>query len=266
MHHVYKTHTTVQCQVPKINTDTLVSFYSVCDCAGKGLCYNSTGFQPPDYVCEQEELAFLRRREMLAAGEFLGAKNIWRCGFDDGMLISYHESMVRERISAFVRHWQPHVVITHFPYPNWDNPPTCNGNCTDVNKRWDDLGYHPDHKRVGMHVLNTCYGSGSAADNNKLFNGLFDAAGLRAWQAEELYFFAISASQPITHYISMDEDTIHTKSTALAKHHSQYPTPPEESVRWVGERIAEAVVERGGDDGHRKSSAGLFYEAYQAFF
>ena len=148
-----------------------------------GKCYNrSTGaMQPDSYNCEPEELAFLRRQEMVAAGAALGTDTVWRCGYNDGMVISIHESEVRERIAAYVRAFEPDVILTHYPYPNFEAPQTCNGNCQG-DTRWDDLGYHPDHKRVGMHVLNACYGSGGAADNNKLFGDLYTAAGLQKWQ------------------------------------------------------------------------------------
>ena len=87
----------------------------------------------------------------------------------------------------YVRAFQPDVILTHYPYPNFEAPQTCNGRCADVgdnpSPRWDDLGYHPDHKRVGMHVLNACYGSGGASSNNKLFGDLYEAAGLKKWLA-----------------------------------------------------------------------------------
>ena len=86
-----------------------------------------------------------------------------------------------------MRAFQPDVILTHYPYPNFEAPQTCNGRCADVgdkpSPRWDDLGYHPDHKRVGMHVLNACYGSGGASSNNKLFGDLYEAAGLKKWLA-----------------------------------------------------------------------------------
>ena len=44
--------------------------------------------------------AYLRRQEMIAAGAALGTDTVWRCGYNDGMLISIHESDVRSRIAA----------------------------------------------------------------------------------------------------------------------------------------------------------------------
>ena len=105
-----------------------------------GRCYNSSGaYQPPSYRCESEELAILRRKEMLAAGRALGVKAVWRCGFGDGMLVSIQESAVRERTSAYARKFRPDIVISHCPYPNFQAPQTCNGRCTDEQRQWGDL-------------------------------------------------------------------------------------------------------------------------------
>jgi len=100
-----------------------------------GRCYDpATGdyrnsSAPGAAPCESEELAYLRRREMLAGGAALGASSVWRCGFGDGLLVDAHEALVRGRVAAYVRHFRPHVVLTHFPYPNFGAPQTCNGGC-----------------------------------------------------------------------------------------------------------------------------------------
>ena len=224
-----------------------------------GKCYDQHGkYRPVSYACETEELAFLRRREMLAAGAALGVEQVWRCGFGDGMLVSTHESAVRERISAFARRFRPFAVFSHYPYPNFRAPQTCNGKCTDERRRWDDLGYHPDHKRVGWHALNTFYGGGSAADNDILFPELSEAGGLAKWKPSELYFFALTADQPMTHYVPLSRQLVAAKANALAKHRSQYDGPPTASVEWIGRQIArEAQAPRG-----RVAIA----EGFQAFF
>eukprot|EP00039_Didymoeca_costata_P006708 m.92555 g.92555 ORF g.92555 m.92555 type:complete len:296 (+) comp13358_c0_seq2:320-1207(+) len=220
-----------------------------------GTCYNATGYQPPSYECEPEEIAYLRRQEMKAGAKALGAKKLWRCGFNDGMLISYHEEAVRSRISAYIRAFQPDIVLTHYPYPNFEAPQTCNGECPGVG--WDDLGFHPDHKRVGLHVLNACYGSGGSASNNLLFADLYEAAGLEKWQPSELYFFALTKSQPITHFTALSNQTMMAKAAALLNHKSQYTTSPLPSISWVASQVAkEANV----------SDKYQFVEGLQAFF
>ena len=232
-----------------------------------GRCYDpATGdyrntSEPGAIPCEHEELGYLRRAEMKAGGAALGARHVWRCGFGDGMLVSIMETVVRERVAAYVRHFRPHVVLTHYPYPNFEAPQTCNGGCggADNPSRWDDLGYHPDHKRAGWHVLNTVYGGGGAADNDHTFHELVDAGGLAKWQPQQLWFFALTAAQPITHYVPLDESMLARKSAALAKHHSQYDAPPTEAVRWVGATVAAQA--------QALTPGGVQYaEGFQGFF
>ena len=124
-----------------------------------GICYNplTKKPRPPEYVCEREERAYLRRQEMVAAGAVLGTDTVWRGGFQDGMLVGVHEGAVRERIAAYIRAFKPHIIVTHYPEPNFLAPPTCNGACVGANRGWDDLGYHPDHKSAGRHVLDAAY-------------------------------------------------------------------------------------------------------------
>jgi len=156
-----------------------------------GRCYNTTGARA-FYDCEKEELAFVRRRESKTAAAFLGVENVWRLGLGDGMSVAAHETRVRRALTAYVRHFKPHIIISHSPQPDWDAPPTCNGvveGCL-----WDDLGYHPDHQHVGQLVYTTVYGGGSAGDNDLVFGDLAIAAGLEKWKPEQLYFCADRAT------------------------------------------------------------------------
>ena len=246
----------------ELNLNVSVAYLVVTSGNAGGDCYDESGaYRPAEYECEPEEIAFLRRKEMKAAGAFLGVEHVWRCGFGDGMLISVHESMVRERISAYVRHFRPHVVLTHAPWANFATPPTCNGQCPDNTTlpnwghNWDDLGFHPDHQAVGSHVLNTLYSGGSSASNDKLFPELVEAGGLHAWKVSQTYYFGLTADV-ITHYVPLEEKTLKTKARACALHRSQYHAPPLEGVRWVSNQVAGAVG----------LPAGLFAEGFQGFF
>lgn len=242
-------------KIRELDLNVSVAYLVVTTGNAGGACYNMTtgAYQPKSYVCEREELAFIRRQEMKAAGHVLGTNLVWRCGFDDGMMVAYHESVVRERIAAFIRLFQPHIVVTHYPYPNFEAPQTCNGKCSPPSN-WDDSGYHPDHKTVGWHVLNTCYGGGSAAANNKLFEELREAGGLQEWNREELYFFALTRNQPMTHYVILSNASFKRKLESLGKHRSQYPEPPYEQVEFVGSTVAKEA-----------GIAGLA-EGFQGFF
>ena len=208
-----------------------------------GMCYDDTG----RYVCaeetDKETLALIRRQESIDAGAYLGVKTVYRLGMDDGLSIAYDETRVRRAISAYVRSYQPHIVLTHFPYPDFDIPPTCAGTCGDGETAgWGDMGFHPDHQHTGLMVYNALYGGGGSGDNNKLFHDLKDA-GVNGWRIEELYFFALSQNK-ISHYFELDENRLKQKVQALGLHKSQWAEPPEQWTRWL--RLSKQV-----DDGGR---------------
>lgn len=130
---------------------------------------------------------------------------------------------LRRRITAVVRMVKPHIVFTHYPYPNLAAQPTCNGDCP-APASWDDMGFHPDHQRVGWHAMNALYGGGSAAGNDLVFDDLA-FAGLLKWTIEELYFFAMPSTSgvaPITHYQVLDENLYEAKLQAILAHRSQF--------------------------------------------
>jgi LmbE family N-acetylglucosaminyl deacetylase len=172
-----------------------------------------------------------------------------------------HETLIRERMSAFVRKFRPDVVFTHFPEPNWRAPPSCNGFCKDGMAQWDDLGFHPDHKRAGLHAFDALYGGGSSASNDHLFPELSDAGGLHGWKTPELYFFALTRDQPMTHYVPLTEPLLETKAKALAMHKSQFPTDPIDGLRWVGRQVGAAAV-----SGAKSSSEAPMAEGFQGWF
>ena len=135
------------------------------------------------------------------------------------MVLSHHETSIRRAIAAVVRTAKPHAVVTHYPYPNLAAQPTCNGACH-APHNWDDMGFHPDHQRVGWHVLNTVYPSGGgAADNDLIFEDL-SFAGVQSWKVSELYFF-VEPGDTATHYLELDDELIARKQRAFGMHRSQ---------------------------------------------
>lgn len=216
-----------------------VSYLIVTSGNAGGHCYNTTNISH-FYTCEKEEIAFLRRKESLAAGSFLGASNVWRLGLDDGLSVAYHETRIRRAISAYVRHWQPHIVLSHSPYPDLKAPPTCNGLCP-APKNWDDLGFHPDHQHVGSLVFNSMYGSGSSVDNDLLFEDLNIAGQLPKWKIDQLYMFALT-KDTMTHYLELDMDLLNAKVDASNLHRSQYQdNRPIDTFQWVAEEIGKVA-------------------------
>jgi hypothetical protein len=101
---------------------------------------------------------------------------------------------------------------------------------------------HPLHARI---------------NNQRLFGDLFTAAGLAKWQADELYFFALTQAQPITHYQPLTETALVAKGRALAAHRSQYQAPPMEAITWTAATIAKEAQAEGIHP---------YVEGFQAFF
>lgn len=121
-----------------------VSYLVVTSGNAGGKCYDDWGPRPGPSgfrACEKEELGFTRRREMVAAAAYFGVprEQVYRLGLDDGMVLAHHETSIRRAITAVVRTVQPHVVLTHYPYPNLAAQPTCNGACP-APSSFDDMG------------------------------------------------------------------------------------------------------------------------------
>ena len=228
-----------------------------------GLCYNDTAHYQCNPETNKEELALIRRKESLQAAAYLGVNKVYRMGLDDGLTVAYHETRIRRSITAYVRAFKPHIVFTHFPNAIYEASPTCNGNCPSPNN-WDDLGYHPDHQHVGKLVFNTLYGSGSASDNDKLFVDLVDAGNLEKWKVEQLYFFALTKNQPISHYVKLDEDLLNIKIKSQSLHKSQYQTPPFNTTKWIASKIASAIDNT--KNANNDDDVVKFAEGYLAFF
>lgn len=234
-----------------------VSYLIVTNGNKGGMCYNATAPTTADLAfrsCESEEIALFRRREMEAAAAVVGVQNVSRFGVPDGMVLLLDETLLRLRLSIAIRHHRPHVIVTHFPYPDFRATPTGNGQAVDI-AGWDDLGYHPDHKAVGLRVFEAAYGGGGVADNDHAFPELAEA-GLPKWKPDELYFFALTKSQPITHYLPLSEPALQQKIDASFMHRSQYPerAPLEAFTRSIAGRVAGQAGVTG------------FAEGYQAYF
>ena len=205
--------------VGQLRAQNISTHYLVATNGDKGgQCYNATrpNLGPLEFRdCETEELAFVRRNEMVDAAKFLGVTDVSRFSLQDGMMPSYDETLLRMRMSVVIRRVRPHVIVTHYPFANWRAPPSCNGQCPGENTRWGDLGYHPDHKKVGQLVFDTAYGSGSVAANRHAFAELAEA-GLPFWKADELFFSAenaAAAAPPFaTHFLPLGEEPFATNA------------------------------------------------------
>lgn len=240
--------------------DVETAHFTVTDSADGGLCYINGGTNVGDfYACPSESLSHFKALDAEAEGVFMNYTRVFRGGFRSGMTVSYPESQLREKITGVVRYFRPHVVISHYPFPNFHVQPSCNGKCMDAFKNkhgaWADLGYHPDHKAVGLHVFNTVYSAGSSGSNHFDFDELA-LNGAEGWKVEELYMYALTAGgeQPLTHFFELDAALVGIKGDALAFHRSAFGLdPPRSNAQWLAEQVGLAV--------------GVPYaEAFQAYF
>ena len=72
----------------------------------------------------------------------------------------------------------------------------------------------------------------------------------------ELYFMALTADQPMTLYMPLDEELLKRKALALAEHRTQYDGAPTESFRWFAEQVAKEA----------QAAPATLAEGFQAFF
>lgn len=201
-----------------------------------GQCYNATGARFP---CGAAALAATRAREAACGAAVLMMHEHPRIlGFQDAGTPDVPEVELRERITAEVRRFRPHVVLTHDPRPDFEATPANLGPDRGAPKRYGNLGYAPDHQRVGQVVLDTIVGPTSRHDN---ILPQLAAEGLHGWTADEFYMFALTRHR-ITRRTALDAATVDAKERAFECHHSQYTnaTALREYVRWVGQAIARA--------------------------
>jgi len=124
--------------------------------------------------------------------------------YEDSMLTSYAEQDPRQQIVQQIRTIQPDVVLTWYPYPNFELLPS---------KGWDDLGYHPDHQKAGKLTLDASFDAGVPL--------LWPHLG-PAWAISEFYFWVFT--EP-TYYVNISQTALDAKINAYLQHKTQYPDP-----------------------------------------
>jgi LmbE family N-acetylglucosaminyl deacetylase len=160
-----------------------------------------------------EEIAFTRSMEAMTAAAVLNvpSKNVVLLDYEDAMLTSYPEQDPRQLLVQQIRTFRPDVILTWYPYPNFNLQPhlgewvlalllvsislhfnTLPSSITTVfithllisfSSGWDDLGYHPDHQRAGKLALDASFDSGVPL--------LWPASG-PAWSASQFYFWTFN--------------------------------------------------------------------------
>jgi len=169
-----------------------------------------------------EQIALTRSQEAVAAALVLGvtASQVTLLDYEDAMVTSYPEQQIRENLVTSIRQIKPDVVMTWFPYPNFNLQPS---------QGWDDLGYHPDHQAVGKLTLDSVFDSGVPL--------LYPQSGA-AWPVSEFYMWEFLTPN---YYINLPTAALDAKINAYLAHKTQYPnaTVVTEQLTILAERVAQ---------------------------
>lgn len=140
------------------------------------------------------QIALIRAQEAIDAAQLFNIPkdNVQMLNYPDATMIEAPAMEVRERFISVIRTLQPHVVLTWLPTPRFELPPS---------EGWADLGYHPDHQRVGQLVLEAVHSAG--------ISRLFPDIGPGPWGVPEFYMF--SFTDEATHYIELTSDLLSQK-------------------------------------------------------
>lgn len=201
-----------------------------------GSCYNSTA----RYACSDAALAAIRTGEARRGSAVLGISGgPTMLGFEDAATTEVPEVTLRTQVTIAVRRFRPHVVLTHDPRPDFEAVPANLGPQRGAPDRYGNLGYHPDHQRVGGIVLDTVVGPTSRHDN--ILPQIAGQMGLHGWTADEFYMFAVTRHR-LSHVVALGAQALAVKERAFECHRSQYTNASElrEYVSWVGTQVARA--------------------------
>jgi len=168
-----------------------------------------------------EQVASVRYNEARAGASKVGvpASMLHLLDFEDAMVTSYPEQQIREPLVQIIRTFQPDVITTWFPYPNFAMQPQ---------DGWDDLGYHPDHQAVGKLTLDAQFDSGVGL--------LYPLAG-PSWPIKQFYFWEFLS--PVF-YVNIEGAPLQAKIDAYLQHKTQYPNA--EDVIYFLTNLAEMVA------------------------
>jgi LmbE family N-acetylglucosaminyl deacetylase len=163
---------------------------------------------------DPKELAEIRKKEQLAAAEFLKVSSVAFLGFEDGYLMPSLEA--RKAVVRLIRQAKPDVVVTCDPANRFIRANVLN---------------HPDHLAAGEIVISAVF---PAAGNPLFFPELLEKEGLDPHSIKELWLSLCSdpnIALDVTKYWSL-------KLKALHLHRSQIGDPDALDAR-MNSRMAE---------------------------
>jgi LmbE family N-acetylglucosaminyl deacetylase len=169
-----------------------------------------------DRETTSEELADLRAKEQIKAGETLGLKTVEFLGYPDGYLEPTLE--VRRDISRQIRIHKPDVLITTNPTRDLLSS--------------EYIG-HPDHFAAGEAALSAVFPS---ARDHLTFPELFYDEGLEPHKVREVW--VMSFGTEANFWNPLTEVDVDLSIKALHDHVSQVSNP-EEAAKWMKSRRAD---------------------------
>lgn len=169
-----------------------------------------------DSALTPDQLASVRRQEQQQAAKFLGVREVFFLGHEDGNLIA--DISLKEEIVKLIRQLKPDIVFTHDP--SW------------IYVKRPDFSFinHHDHRQTGIATLDAIYPL--ARDALSFPKHVHE--GFSPHTVREVYLF--NFDRPDT-YIDVTE-TFDVKLQAIKKHRSQVKDP-KQLEKWLKERLGK---------------------------
>jgi len=177
-------------------------------CQNTDLCGNWTSAQ----------IGYQRYQEAINAAAVFGipAANVVELTYEDAMVTAYPEvqcaqdlvgifdsvrcvAQIRTDMIHYIRKWKPDVMMTWYPYPDFQLQPAL----------WGDLGFHPDHQATAAIALAARFDAG--------IERLFPDLG-PAYRPADFYMWQFSSP---TVYVNIT-DMLKEKINAFSQHKTQY--------------------------------------------
>lgn len=169
-------------------------------------------------ILTSDELVTSRKAEQEIAAEIIGGEKVIYLDHEDGNLIA--DISFKEEVVKLIRTYKPDMIFTHDP--SWFYHTKGRDGYGSVN--------HTDHRAAGTAVLDAVY----PLSRDLLSFPHHIEGGLETHKVEEVYFFNFTDPTfriDVTNFIEKKLESIFAHKSQIDK--------PEETEKWVRERLAE---------------------------
>jgi LmbE family N-acetylglucosaminyl deacetylase len=167
-----------------------------------------------DLDLSPHRLAEMREAEQLEAAEVLGVRNVHFLRYNDGEL--RHDGTLLLQLAILIRHYRPHVIVTHDP--------------------WRPYLLHPDHRALGEAVVDAI-----VAARDHLYLPALSVIHLKAHHTPTALF---AQPQDPDYFVDITP-TLPRKLEAISRHLSQMGR-----VEGWQDRVRERAAEAGQKGGY----------------